>query len=131
MQSNNRPDNDRNFSDDNYWTGNPYGNASPNEWNDYSEEEYNRPVKRTFVGVGPKGYTRSDESIEEDVCRLLFHSRDIDATDMDVEVSDGCVHLTGSVPYNGMRGAAEDLAREVSGVKKVINELHVNSLFRA
>ena len=130
----NRHDHDRNFSDDLYWTGNPYGNAFPDESEREEAEdealsgELNAPVGRTFVGVGPKGYRRSDDKIKEEVCRLLYQNHDVDASHIEVEVVDGCVDLKGHVPLTGMRGAAEDLIREISGVKDVHNHLHVDSV---
>jgi osmotically-inducible protein OsmY len=41
------------------------------------------------VGHGPKGYTRSDERILEDVCERLAHVPAIDARELSVEVKDG------------------------------------------
>jgi osmotically-inducible protein OsmY len=78
-----------------------------------------------FAGRGPKGYTRTDDRIREDVCERLSHDDDVDASEIEVSVKDGEVTLRGMVMTRGMKHDAEDLAEEVSGVKDVHNELRV------
>lgn len=77
------------------------------------------------AGLGPKGYRRSDESIKEDVCERLTQDPVIDATDIDVEVKDGDVTLTGSVAGRIEKSRAEDILVEIRGVKNVVNRLLV------
>ena len=84
----------------------------------------NRP--RSFRGIGPKNYRRSDDAIREDLCELLTDDPDVDATDMDVRVSDGVVTLDGTVMHRGMKHRAERLAESVSGVRDVQNNLLPN-----
>ena len=81
-----------------------------------------------FKGVGPKGYSRSDDQIREDVCERLLHDPDVDATEIDVQVQDGQVILTGTVDERSAKWLAEDLAEGASGVKNVVNKLKVSSL---
>jgi hypothetical protein len=76
-------------------------------------------------GRGPKGYTRSDERIREDVCERLSWSDEVDATDITVRVSGAEVTLEGTVETRHMKRLAEDLAEEVSGVQDVHNTLRV------
>ncbi|MFO1184926.1 MAG: BON domain-containing protein [Bauldia sp.] len=76
-------------------------------------------------GRGPKGYTRSDERIEEDLADRLTDAPDIDASGIEVAVSSGEVTLTGFVPDRSAKRRAEDLAEAVSGVKHVQNNLRV------
>jgi osmotically-inducible protein OsmY len=123
----NRHDHDRNFSDDLYWTGNQYGNAQDSYWNNGYQEDENllAPRERNYVGKGPKGYRRSDESIKEDVCKRLFQSHDIDASDLEVDVNEGTVSLTGTVPFKDMKHYAEFLSMGVSGVQFIANKLEV------
>lgn len=78
-----------------------------------------------FAGRGPKGYTRGDERIREDVCERLSADDDVDATEIEVRVQNGEVTLAGSVETRSMKRQAEDLAEEVSGVKDVHNNLRV------
>ncbi|MGE3467230.1 MAG: BON domain-containing protein [Pyrinomonadaceae bacterium] len=80
-----------------------------------------------YSGVGPKGYTRSDDRIKEDVNdRLTYHAY-LDASDIDVQVDDGDVVLTGTVPTKYEKRYAEDIADNIYGVKNVENRLRVNS----
>lgn len=78
-----------------------------------------------FTGRGPKNYKRSDERIKEDINdRLSFYSY-IDASDVDIEVNNGEVILTGTVIDRWSKRRAEDIAESVSGVNNVENRLRV------
>lgn len=74
---------------------------------------------------GPKGYTRSDERIREDVCERLAHALDIDVSDVTVQVSGGRVELDGTVPERWMRHAVEDIADDCMCVRDVENRVRV------
>jgi hypothetical protein len=74
---------------------------------------------------GPKGYTRSDERIREDICERLMLRDDIDASDITVTVGQGAVKLTGSVPERYMRYAIEEVVADCSGVVDIDNAVHV------
>lgn len=78
-----------------------------------------------FAGRGPKGYSRSDDRIREDVCDRLSVDDDVDASEIEVRVQAGEVTLEGSVPTRTMKHQAENLADEVLGVKDVHNNLRV------
>ena len=80
-----------------------------------------------FAGRGPKGYRRSDERIREDVSDRLMENPDIDASQVEVNVSDGVVKLTGTVDDRWSKRFAEDLTETVSGVTDVMNQLTVES----
>lgn len=82
-----------------------------------------QPAPRSFRGVGPKNYRRSDDAIREDLCELLMDDPDVDATEIDVRVSDGVVTLDGTVRERGMKHLAERLAESVRGVRDVQNNL--------
>lgn len=79
-----------------------------------------------FSGRGPKNYKRSDERIQEDVNERLTRHPDIDASDIEVSVSDGVVTLSGTVDNRRAKHLAEDVAESVSGVKDVNNQIRVN-----
>jgi osmotically-inducible protein OsmY len=79
---------------------------------------------RRFFGKGPKGYKRSDDRIREDVCDRLSEGW-IDASDIEISVSEGEVTLSGYVDERRMKHIAEDLAERVSGVQDVHNHLRV------
>jgi len=76
-------------------------------------------------GRGPKGYTRSDERIQEDVCERLSHDHHVDASEIEVSVSGREVTLSGTVDSRDARRRAEDIAESVSGVAHVQNNLRV------
>ncbi|AFY01887.1 hypothetical protein Bdt_2202 [Bdellovibrio bacteriovorus str. Tiberius] len=79
-----------------------------------------------FFGRGPKSYKRSDERIKEDVCEMLTRDNNIDAEGIDVEVKEGEVTLTGTVPDRRMKHQAEDCAEGCYGVKDVTNNIRVS-----
>lgn len=79
-----------------------------------------------FQGRGPKGYQRSDERIREDVCDRLADSPDVDASEIEVNVSAGEVTLTGSVQDRESKRRSEDLVESISGVREVHNQLRVS-----
>jgi osmotically-inducible protein OsmY len=79
-----------------------------------------------YKGKGPRNYSRSDERIKEDINDRLSDDPFVDASEIDVTVSNGEVTLTGSVDHRSTKRRAEDLAEAVSGVKNVENRLRVS-----
>lgn len=77
------------------------------------------------TGNAPKGYTRSDERIREDVCDRLSDRWDVDSREIEVAVENGEVTLRGSVPERSMKFRAESICDSVSGVNEVHNQLRV------
>jgi hypothetical protein len=77
------------------------------------------------AGRGPKGYTRSDDRIREDVCDRLTDDPSVDASDIEVKVSNCEVTLSGTVDRREAKRRAEDCAEQVSGVRNVQNNLRV------
>lgn len=90
-------------------------------WRDHGQ--YQPRGGGPWAGLGPSGYRRSDERIRDEVCELLWRNGDIDARDMEVEVADGAVSLSGSVGSRYEKRLAEDLAESVAGVQDVQNRL--------
>jgi hypothetical protein len=78
---------------------------------------------RSFRGVGPKNYRRSDDAIREDLCELLTDDPAVDATEIEVRVSEGMVTLDGTVRDRTMKHRAERLAESIRGVRDVQNNL--------
>ncbi|MFC4173490.1 BON domain-containing protein [Microvirga sp. GCM10011540] len=76
-------------------------------------------------GRGPKGYTRSDDRIREDVNDHLTDDPYVDASEVEVSVSNCEVTLTGTVDSREAKRRAEDCAERVSGVTHVQNNLRV------
>ena len=78
-------------------------------------------------GKGPKGYTRSDERVRDDVNDRLSDDSFIDASDIEVTCEGSEIVLTGTVSTKEEKRRAEDIAERVSGVKNVENRLKVRS----
>jgi osmotically-inducible protein OsmY len=76
-------------------------------------------------GRGPKNYARSDDRIRDDVNDRLTDDPHIDASDIEVRVSDHEVTLSGHVNSRFAKRHAEDIAESVSGVTHVQNNLRV------
>lgn len=100
-----------------------YDQGHPHAWSRDPRSEGSK--ERTFVGLGPKGYRRSDERIHEDVCEALMQAPSVDASDIEVNVKDGCVTLTGTVEARQDKREAEDIIEDIPGVDDVRNELKV------
>ncbi len=75
----------------------------------------------------PKSYKRSDERIKDDIHEELIRHGRIDASDVEVQVKDGEVSLTGQVASRHDKRIAEELAERVLGVHDVQNQLRVRS----
>jgi osmotically-inducible protein OsmY len=86
--------------------------------------------QRNFSGRGPKGYTRSDERLKEDISERLTDDPMIDASDINIEVREGKVTLTGQVDQRWMKHDIEDLVDRCSGVKDIDNRLTVSPTSR-
>ncbi len=76
-------------------------------------------------GRGPKNYSRSDDRIQDDVCDRLSDDESVDASGIEVSVSEREVTLSGEVDSKQAKRAAEDCAEAVSGVNHVQNNLRV------
>lgn len=76
-------------------------------------------------GRGPKNYAPSDERIREQVCEIMTDDDYLDASGIEVEVRDGEVTLTGTVPNRRAKRYAEDLTDNCRGVKDVHNLLRI------
>lgn len=101
------------------WFGDEYASRRREEDRRRDEQE------RYHRGRGPRGYTRSDERIRDDVSDRLADNPILDASEIDVSVSSGEITLGGSVDSRYSKRLAEDLADDVLGVKNVQNNLRV------
>jgi hypothetical protein len=81
---------------------------------------------RRFFGKGPKGYQRSDERIKEDLCERLSMHEWLDTSEVEVQVHNGEVTLTGTVEERQAKRLVEDIAEDVFGVKDVHNQIRVD-----
>lgn len=118
-----------------------YGGAERGWWDKTSDEvsswfgdddaerrrQWDRQRSGQHRGKGPKGYSRSDDRIKEDISDKLSDDVFIDATEIEVTVNQGEVTLTGTVSERSEKRRAEDIAEEVSGVTNVENRIRVTS----
>lgn len=72
----------------------------------------------------------ADAEIARDVRAALIKNTRLDLTEMNVDVSDGVVTLTGEVPNFTQKRIAEFVSFSVPGVVDVLNELHVHGVRR-
>lgn len=79
----------------------------------------------THRGKGPRGYKRSDERIKEEVNDCLTDYSHLDASDIEVTVTEGVVTLDGRVDSRWAKRSAEDIVETVSGVRDIRNNLLV------
>jgi osmotically-inducible protein OsmY len=84
---------------------------------------------RSHRGRGPRGYSRSDERIKDDLNDRLTDDHYVDASEIDVAVSGGEVTLSGTVRSRSDKRRAEDLAESISGVRHVQNNLRVTAQY--
>lgn len=91
------------------------------------EQRMNRDaaMPTSKAGRAPKGYKRSDERLQEEVNDLLTDHPGIDASEIEVKVSQGEVTLSGTVESRQEKHLVEDLAAAVVGVGEVVNNLRV------
>jgi hyperosmotically inducible periplasmic protein len=68
---------------------------------------------------------KSDGQIQDTVQQRLADRPALEGDDIDVEVANGVVRLTGSVAQSGDRMIALSLARSTEGVRAVVDGLHV------
>lgn len=95
---------------------------------DYRDTNFGMGIdssRPSFRGVGPKNYERSDDRIREDVCERLAQDHYVDASDIDVTVSQGVVTLAGTIDRRASKRRAEDIAESVGGVRDVQNNLRL------
>lgn len=78
-----------------------------------------------YAGRGPKGYKRSDERIKDEISEMLTRAPHIDASQLEVEVKDGEVTLTGTLSDRKIKFAAEECAARCLGVKDITNLIRI------
>jgi len=96
------------------------GTSAPPRADDRAERE-----RGDFAGVGPRGYSRSRERILDDVCDRMMRHPELDASGIEVDVTNGVVVLTGTVTDRRSKRLADDIAGDVWGVIDVDNRLTI------
>ncbi len=82
-------------------------------------------TQRDFSGKGPKGWSRPDEWLKDEVCEALTLDPRIDASEIEVSVQNAIVTLKGSVSDRRTKRYAEGCAEQVRGIVDVRNELSI------
>lgn len=82
-------------------------------------------MRESFEGRGSRTYQRGDERIKDEVHERLARHPAIDAQDIDVQVQNGEVTLTGHCVTRYEKRLAEELAEDVYGVRNVQNSIRV------
>jgi len=93
----------------------------------YGEDRQRYEEFRGARGRGPKGYQRSDERISDEVHQRLTDDPWLDASEVNVAVSNGEVTLSGSVESREAKHRAERIVEDLSGVKHVQNNLRIQA----
>jgi osmotically-inducible protein OsmY len=83
------------------------------------------------TGRGPKGFTRSDERLKEQISERLERHGELDASEIEVRVENGVATLEGKVEDRRAKRMAEELVEDVYGVRDVMNHLKVDKGFFA
>jgi hypothetical protein len=96
---------------------------SGTNWN----RDIHQYVDNSYYGKGPKGWKFADEKLKERVCEVLLHSHEVDASEIDVSVEEGCVYLNGNISSNGMKRVAVDLVDSIPGVEDVFTQLNIKN----
>jgi osmotically-inducible protein OsmY len=87
---------------------------------------YDPGYDRGARGLGPQGYKRADERINDDAHEQLTDDPWLDATAISISVSGGEVTLSGTVESREAKHRAERLVEDLSGVIHVQNNLRVD-----
>lgn len=104
-----------------------YGNYSENaDWGWRSGRQDQQRNWEDHSGRGPKNYKRSDDRIEEDINECLMRHPELDASEIEVKVSQGVITLSGTVDHRQAKYLAEDIAESVSGVREISNQIRVS-----
>jgi hypothetical protein len=109
-----------------HWYRPSHYNPPPVEAPTYADEPA-APVRTLPVRErrGPRNYVRSDERIRDEICERLVRDPRLEVGDVSVEVKEGTVLLSGTVPERRMKHAVEDIVDDCWGVTDIDNRLRV------
>lgn len=103
----------------------PYRGSGQERYRQNQAEDWQIPGP--YTGMGPSGYRRSDERIQDQICEIFTRHGKIDARGVEIKVQDGNVTLTGEVNRKLEKYLAEEIASSISGVNEVDNRLKVKA----
>ena len=123
--------------EDNHWSTQRHGhNSYEQQFNRhyghdtsdrFPESGANYDMKGMHAGKGPRSYQRSDERLKEMVCERLTDDPLIDAGDIEVQVNNCEVTITGYVADKQMKRRIEDVIDSINGVSNVENRVRINA----
>lgn len=116
---------DRNENEGASWLGDHDGHRTRETGRSDYRHESRSENRGAYAGKGPKNYQRSKERIYEDVCDRLFIDDRLDASEIEVNVDNNEVVLSGTVTSKEAKRRAEDLAESIPGVRNVENRIRV------
>lgn len=74
----------------------------------------------------PSAYERDDTSIAESIVHVLSSNLPVEERNIQADVSDGLVTLTGTVDWQSQRIHAENQVAHVAGVKGILNQIDLH-----
>ncbi len=123
--------------EDNQWSTRSHGhNSYEQQFNNhygrdtsdrFPESGTNYDMKGVHSGKGPRNYQRSDERLREIICERLTDDPAVDARELEVEVRNHEVTITGYVADKRMKHRIEDVVDGVYGIHHVENRVRINS----
>jgi len=130
-----------NYENRDRWQGN-YGNnrsEGNRDWWDRTKDEVSSwfgdddaerrrrvdKINGPHKGKGPKDYRRSEDRIREDVCDRLADDDYVDASNINVQIQNDEVVLSGTVNSREEKRRAEDVVESIFGVRNVENRIRV------
>jgi BON domain len=87
---------------------------------------YSFTTDQQHAGKGPKGYSKADSLIYEDICEALMKDEFIDASGVEVDVKEGVASLVGDVDDEEMRDRMIGAVHHVHGIKKIVNQISLS-----
>jgi osmotically-inducible protein OsmY len=93
----------------------------------YDGVEFERTGRISFLGKGPMGFN-PDNRLWEEVCLNLTFNPLVDATEIEVQVKNGTVLLSGVVLNWEMKKMAERSLENIMGVVDIKNNLRIRSM---
>jgi osmotically-inducible protein OsmY len=114
------------YGSSDYNTSSNSGSRFGNESSGWQSGESRSGMQGGHRGKGPKGYERSQDRIKEDISDRLTDDDSIDASDIEINVNNGEVTLSGTVSDKQTKRRVEDMIESMSGVKSVQNNLRCN-----
>jgi hypothetical protein len=91
--------------------------------------QFSRVIPRDNAEISRHPH-RKDAWIKEDVRNALYNQAEIDATEIDVQVTEGVVTLSGKVENRLAKKIAEQTTEKCLGVTEVKNQLRIGLLSR-